>query len=254
MTEQTAKISIRNLNHNFRAGNQLIPVLQQISFEVKPKEFFCILGPSGCGKSTLLNILSGLLQPTSGEIIIDGKPLDVDIRKNIGYVFQDPRLLPWRNVLHNVAFGLENKNLPKSEVVNRANEQIQLVGLSEFKYSYPNQLSGGMRQRVALARVLATDPDIILMDEPFGSLDFHTRNLLQKELLSLWMKKKRTIIFVTHDPYEAVFLADRILILGNRPAVVKSCQTINLPRPRRWQDPKTFAIYFETLDSIGYAE
>lgn len=254
MNEQPAQIIVKNLNKSFRIGDATISVFENISFEVLPNEFFCIVGPSGCGKSTLLNILSGLLEPDAGEIRIDSESLDNTTRRKIGYVFQEPRLLPWRDVLANVKLGLEAQNLSKDEMRTRAVAQIQLTGLSDFIHAYPHQLSGGMRQRVALARGLATNPEILLMDEPFGSLDFHTRHILHRELLSLWESNRRTIVFVTHDPYEAVYLADRILILSQRPAVIEKCKTIDLPRPRKWQDPKVIAVYFETLKEIGYVE
>ncbi len=251
MATPTAKIQVKQLGKEFGSSNHSISVFRELSFEVVPNEFFCILGPSGCGKSTLLSILSGLLQPSTGEILIDGEPLNFEAEPNIGYVFQDPRLLPWRSVLHNVAFGLEAKDLPKMSAIKAAEKQIERVGLNDFKLSYPHQLSGGMRQRVALARVLATNPDILLMDEPFGALDFETRTRMQKQLLDLWLEEKRTIVFVTHDPYEAVYLADRIMILSERPATVRAVKTVTLARPRRWRDPETLAVYFEVLESLG---
>ncbi len=250
MNEPIAKISVRNLAQTFASRFQSVAVFHDLSFDVEPNEFLCILGPSGCGKSTLLNILAGLLQPTAGQILIDGKPLRLTPANGIGYVFQEPRLLPWRNVLGNVTFGLEATKADKQFLVAEGKRQIRRVGLSEFEQSYPHELSGGMRQRVALARVLATNPAILLMDEPFGALDFDTRTQMQRQLLSLWLQEQCTVLFVTHDPYEAVLLADRVIIMTSRPAQVRFSESITLDRPRQWRDAATLAAYVAILEAI----
>ncbi len=202
-----------------------------IEFTVRDNEFLCICGPSGCGKTTLLDILGGILKPTEGEVLIHGKPVDPK-RQNISFVFQEPSTLPWLNVWNNIAIGLRIKKRPEIEVRRIVSEIVAFVGLTGFEKHYPHQISGGMKQRVAIARAFATDADVILMDEPFVSLDQPTRERMQREVLNIWEHRKRTIIFVTHNLEEAVFLGDRILILSSKPARIVADIGDDLPRPR----------------------
>lgn len=202
-----------------------------IEFNVMENEFLCVCGQSGCGKSTLLDILSGLMKPSEGHVLIDGQPADPK-KQNISFVFQEPSNLPWLTVWDNVATGLRIKKQPRQEVKRIVDDIIDVVGLRGFEHYYPHQISGGMKQRVAIARAFATDADLILMDEPFVSLDQHTREKMQQEILDIWQHRKRTVIFVTHNLEEAVFLGDRVIILSNKPARVKEEMEIGLPRPR----------------------
>ena len=206
--------------------------LEDISIEVKPAEFLCIIGPSGCGKTTLLRMVAGLDHPNSGEIILDGKEVKGP-SPDRGMVFQEFSLFPWRTVIKNVTFGLEIQGIDRGEQYKIAKEYIELVGLKGFENRYPYELSGGMKQRVAIARALATNPAILLMDEPFGSVDAQTRNILQEELLEIWKRTKKTVLFVTHSVDEAVYLADRVAVMSARPGCLVKCLDIDIPRPRK---------------------
>jgi NitT/TauT family transport system ATP-binding protein len=203
-----------------------------VSFDVHEREFVAIVGPSGCGKSTVLNMVGGLVAPTAGEIRVDGQPVAGAPPATVGYVFQKDTVFPWRTVERNIALGLEYRNLPAAERTARVREAIALAGLQGFEDAYPATLSGGMRQRVALMRSLVVDPEILLMDEPFGALDTHTKLNLHAELLSLWQTKRQTVIFVTHDLSEAITLADRIVVMTRRPGRIKQIYDVKLPRPR----------------------
>jgi NitT/TauT family transport system ATP-binding protein len=205
--------------------------VSDINFSVSPGEFLCIVGPSGCGKTTLLQLLGGLLPTTQGEVLLAGSPL-VEPHPEIGIVFQKPNLMPWRTVLDNVLLPLQINGLPAGEARQRAEETLAMVGLREFASAYPKALSGGMEQRVSVARALVQQPRILLLDEPFGALDALTRERLNHKLLDIWRTQKLTAIMVTHNIREAVFLADRILVLSPRPATVSAAFTNNLPRPR----------------------
>jgi NitT/TauT family transport system ATP-binding protein len=238
MKEESAmfKISARNVSKTFQVKNdgdieKEFPVLQQFSIDVKEGEFLAILGPSGCGKSTFLNILGGLTEKTGGDIDLDGEPVAAS-GNNLGYVFQAYALFPWRTVLENVEIGLEIRGVSKRERQEIAREYIVLVGLEEFHHRYPHELSGGMKQRVAIARALAYQPEVLLMDEPFAALDAQTREVLQFELLRIWERNNKTILFVTHSIDEAIFLADRVAVMTARPGTVKQLIDIPLPRPR----------------------
>ncbi len=226
------KIKVKNLRKVFmtRDANNVV-ALDDVSFSVREGEFVCIVGPSGCGKTTLLRIIAGLERPTSGSVTLDGKPVSAP-GKDRCMVFQEYALFPWRTVLKNITFGLENLKIPKDERLRIAKRYIELVGLQSFEERYPHELSGGMRQRVGIARALAIEPEVLLMDEPFGSLDAQTRNMLQMELLEIWSKTQKTILFVTHSVDEAVFLADKIVVLSARPAVVKEILEVDLGRMR----------------------
>lgn len=238
------KIQVKNVTKRF--GDLL--VLDNVSFSVYENEFLCICGPTGCGKTTLLNIIAGLIPTTdSAPILIDGKPINPQ-RHNISFVFQEPSCLPWRNVRDNIKFGLEIKRavlkqgISEDEIKGKIRRIINLVGLDEFEEYYPHQISGGMKQRVAIAQAFVTDPALLLMDEPFGYLDAQTRYYMEKEVLRIWGKLKRTVIFVTHNIEEAVYLAERAVVLTELPAHVKAVISIDLPRPRDYTDPEFVKI------------
>lgn len=216
-----------------RAGGQAeqMCVLDDVSLAVEEGEFVCLIGPSGCGKSTLLRIVDGLLLPTQGTIRIQGQVTRAP-RRDIGVVFQSFNLFPWRTVLDNVQLGLEHQGVPRRARQERAHRWLDLVGLTGFEHFYPAQLSGGMQQRVGLARALAVEPQILLMDEPFGSLDAQTRLLMQEELLRLWTVDRKTVVFVTHDVEEALFLADRVMVLSHRPGRLIESVRVPFSRPR----------------------
>ena len=205
--------------------------IKRAEFRVARGEFVALLGPSGCGKSTLLDIVGGLEPPTSGEIVVDGETINGPHRK-MASVFQQMSLFPWRNALENVAFGLELRRVDAATRRRVALEMIELVGLRGFEEKYPSQLSGGMCQRLAIARALALDPDILLMDEPFGALDEQTRRLMGLELLRIWDRARKTIVFVTHSIEEAIQLSDRILLMSARPSIIREEIAVPLPRPR----------------------
>lgn len=233
------KVSIENVSQYFinREGYKT-QALKDLNLEINDKEFVCVIGPSGCGKTTLLRIIAGLENPSSGEVTLDGEKITKPDPKR-GMVFQEYSLFPWRTVIRNITFGPEMQGMDKNKSQKIAEEYLKLVGLEQFKNSYPYELSGGMRQRVAIARALANDPEVLLMDEPFGSLDAQTRNVLQSELLDIWEKKQITIAFVTHSVDEAVFLADKIVMLTSRPGKIKDIIDVNLPRPRNRTSPDT---------------
>lgn len=244
-------LEIRDLSHSFpRDDGSDLTVLDHLDIDVQDKEFVCILGSSGCGKTTLLRLIAGLDEVRSGKIVLDGE----EIRgpsPNIGFVFQEYSLFPWRTVIDNIAFGLEMKGVPKEERYRVAEHYLKLVNLTQFRESYPSGLSGGMRQRVAVARALALDPVLLLMDEPFGALDAQTRNMLQKELLEIWEKTKKTILFITHSVDEAVYLSDRIIVLTPRPGRVCKIVPIDLPRPRDRTSVAFAEVRREVLDLIS---
>ncbi len=222
-------LAVHDLSVTFPNDNGGLQALDQVSFNVSPGEFLCLLGPSGSGKSTLLRVLSGLVHPTSGEIQFQHQG---GIIPKIGIVFQQANLMPWRTVIQNITLPLELEEYPIQNALDRAAELIDLVGLEGFENSWPGDLSGGMAQRVAIARALIHDPDILLLDEPFGALDALTRDRMGMELLRIWQKHKKTVLMVTHSISEAVFLADRTLVLTPRPGTICLDQKIDLPRPR----------------------
>ena len=217
-----AQIVVEDVCHYYRppVGREVL-ALKQISLEVREREFLALLGPSGCGKSTLLYLIGGFLPIETGKIVVDGKPV-TGPGPDRGIVFQNFALFPWKTVRKNVLYGLERQGLPRQERESRAQSFIDLVGLTGFEDSYPSHLSGGMKQRVAIARTLAFDPRMLLMDEPFGALDAQTRSLMQSELLAIWQKTRKTVIFVTHDVHEAVYLADRVAVMTARPGRIKT--------------------------------
>ncbi|MFY1645107.1 ABC transporter ATP-binding protein, partial [Methanoculleus bourgensis] len=225
-------VTIKDVGKTFKKEDgTATPALEGVTLEIRDKEFVCLVGPSGCGKTTLLRIIAGLETPTTGSVTIDGSAVTGPDPKR-GMVFQEYSLFPWRRVIDNIAFGLEMKGVSREERRQTAEYYLKMVGLSRFRDAYPFELSGGMRQRVAIARALANEPDVLLMDEPFGALDAQTRNRMQKELLCLWKKTEKTIVFVTHSVDEAVYLSDRIIVLSPRPGSVQEIITIPWPRPR----------------------
>lgn len=224
-------VLIRNVGKIFRTGQREIVALDGIDLTIAPREFVCLLGPSGCGKSTLLNAIAGFAPPTSGSISANGHPV-TGPGPDRAMVFQEYALFPWMTVEANVAFGLQLKGESASAIRERVHSLLQQFGLAEFRDRYPKDLSGGMRQRVAIARVLAIDPPMLLMDEPFGALDALTRRNLQDELLRIWSELKKTVVFVTHGIEEAIYLADRVVVMTYRPGRVKQDIRISLTRPR----------------------
>jgi NitT/TauT family transport system ATP-binding protein len=226
-----AKLELMNITKKYITEKKELLAVDNVSLSVEENEFISIVGPSGCGKSTLLRIIAGLEKPTSGKVLLDGKEVKEPSAER-GMVFQQYTLMPWRTVLKNVTFGLEIKKIPKEEQIKIAKKFIKMVGLEGFEDAYPYQLSGGMQQRVAIARTLANDPEIVLMDEPFGALDTQTRAILQNELLKIWQKEKKTVLFVTHSVDEAVYLSDRVVVMTARPGKIKKIIPIELKRPR----------------------
>jgi NitT/TauT family transport system ATP-binding protein len=224
-------LTVRNLSAIFPNGNGGLQALDNLSFSVLPQQFLCVLGPSGSGKSTLLRIISGLLPPTQGEVFYGDEHLTAP-RHGVGFVFQKANLMPWRTVLSNIMLPLELQKIPASEAHKRAQELVELVGLQGFEDSLPRDLSGGMAQRVAIARSLVHDPDVLLLDEPFGSLDALTRERMGNELLRIWQVRRKMVVMVTHSISEALFLADRVLVLSPRPGRLRLDLEVTLPRPR----------------------
>ncbi len=225
-------ISVTGLNKTYatRAGAPVF-ALSDVNLEIAQGEFVTVVGPSGCGKTTLLKILAGILQKSSGSILVNGTPIERPTRQ-LGVVFQEALLLPWRNVLQNIMVPVEIQGLDRSTFEASARQLLRLVGLSGFEQKYPRELSGGMQQRVGIARALVHDPDFLLMDEPFGALDAMTREQMNLELLDIWAQKRKTVLLITHSIAEAVFLADRIVVMSPRPGRIVDIIDVDLPRPR----------------------
>ena len=235
-------------------------VLDGVDMEVNEKEFVAVLGPSGCGKSTMLQVLSGLLRPVAGRATIDGKDMtrsDSD-RPKVGYVFQDHRLLPWRTVAGNLELVLEASGVPRAEWDARIDRYLDILQIGRFRDAWPMRLSGGQRQRVSIARALAIDPAVVLMDEPFSTLDEVTARTMRQQLVELWQQSSRTIVFVTHSIREAIFLADRIVILTRGPARLLEDVTVPIGRPRRYEDAEITELESQIVDQVmgvwGYEE
>jgi NitT/TauT family transport system ATP-binding protein len=235
------RVDVRSVSIDVGPANERFTALDRLDFTIEPGEFVCVLGPSGCGKSTLLGAMAGHVPLTRGEIAVDGEPVDGPHR-NRGLVFQQHTLFPWKRVIDNVAFGLKMNGLGLAERHREARELLALVGLQGFESRYPVQLSGGMQQRVEIARTLINRPHVLLMDEPFGALDAQTRRMMQRLLLDIWTRMRTTVLFVTHDIDEALFLADRILVLSHRPARIVADIAVPLARPR--DDESTVAAEF----------
>jgi NitT/TauT family transport system ATP-binding protein len=232
-----ALLAVRGVTKRFPVDDGEIEALARIDLAIDSGEFVCLIGASGCGKSTLLRIIAGFEEPTTGEVTTHGKTI-TGPGSDRGMVFQDYALFPWMTVQRNIGFGPRQRGLPRAEIAAIADEFVKLVGLERFADRYPNQLSGGMKQRVAIARVLANDANILLMDEPFGALDALTREQLQRELLQIWARTKVTVVFVTHSVEEAVLLSDRILVMSAGPGRIESDIAIDLPRPRDVSSPE----------------
>jgi len=228
-------LEVKDLGVTFTDGKGILQALNEISFSVDREQFVCVVGPSGSGKSTLIRVLAGLLKPTTGEVLLDGSRV-IKPRRGVGIVFQKANLMPWRSVLKNITLPLEINQVPLREAEERARELINLVGLDGFEDWLPQDLSGGMLQRVAIARSLIQNPDLLLLDEPFGALDALTREKMGAELLRIWRVTKKTVIMITHDISEAVFLADRVLAISPQPGNIRLDLSIDLKRPRREED------------------
>jgi NitT/TauT family transport system ATP-binding protein len=240
-------LRLARISRSFQRRDQ--PVLHEFDLDVKPDEFVTLLGPSGCGKTTLLRIVAGLLPPTAGEVLLNGK-LSMGPSRDKAYVFQHFNLLPWRTAIANVAYGLELQHVAKADRLQRARGYLELVGLSGAEDLYPSELSGGMKQRVGIARALAIEPRLLLMDEPFGALDALTREYLQGELQRIWTAKRLTVLFVTHSIDEAIYLSDRIVIMGANPGRILREIAVDFPRPRSDQDIRATKQYRELRQTI----
>ena len=247
MFYEEESISVRNLSKFFQTNSGLVTALDDISLSIGNGEFFCIVGPSGCGKTTLLRILAGLDDRSSGNIFIkknhEHRPIN-------SMVFQEQSIFPWMTVIDNVSYGLRMRNIPKKERYEIARHYIEMIGLSKFTHAYPSQLSGGMKQRVSVARAFANDPEILLMDEPFGALDEQNRILLQQELLRIWEESRKTTVFITHSIDEALCLGDRVMVMTANPGKVKTIINIDLPRPRNISDIRTSLQYNQLFQAI----
>ena len=252
--EMQPKIKFSDVTKLFvnNAGKEEI-VLEDLNFEIYAEEFVCILGPSGCGKSTILGLVAGFIKPTTGEILFNSMPVKrPDSSRTL--VFQEYALFPWLNILDNVAFGLTTKNHNCKGVREKALEYLNLVGLMAYKDYSVSQLSGGMKQRIAIARALAVDPEVLLLDEPFGALDEQTRKAMQTELLRLWSKTRKTVLFVTHSVDEALKLSDRILVVGNKPGKLLLDTTVAVSRPRNFKDSELVKVRSQILDKLATPE
>jgi nitrate ABC transporter ATP-binding subunit len=235
------QLAVRGVTKRFTVGDDEIEALARVDVSIGAGEFVCLIGASGCGKSTLLRIIAGFEEPTTGEVQVDGKPV-VGPGSDRGMVFQDYALFPWMTVRQNIGFGPRQRQLPRKEIEEITGEFVRLVGLERFADRYPSQLSGGMKQRVAIARVLANNASTLLMDEPFGALDALTREQLQHELMQIWKRTGVTVIFVTHSVEEAVLLADRVLVMSAGPGRIENDIAIDLPRPRDVSSPEFNAV------------
>ncbi|MDJ0647370.1 MAG: ABC transporter ATP-binding protein [Xenococcaceae cyanobacterium MO_188.B19] len=231
-------VQVEGLSITFTRHRHTVRVLDNVNFQIEPSSFVCLLGPSGCGKSTLLNAIAGFIRPDQGYILVDKNPVTKPGSER-GFVFQQYSLLPWKTTLQNVELGLKIKGISKQERHELVNEYLNRVGLYQHRHSYPHQLSGGMQQRASIIRALVNSPSVLLMDEPFGALDAQTRHMMQELLMEIWSELRTTILFVTHDIEEAVFLGDRILVMGVNPGHIKADLNINLQRPRHIDDMMT---------------
>jgi NitT/TauT family transport system ATP-binding protein len=247
---QAAKLCVDHVSMVFTRDGKSTPVLQDISLKVSDGEFVCLVGPSGCGKSTLLNAIGGLLAPTAGTVFIDNEAVRGPDPRRI-FVFQERGVFPWLTVEGNIAFGLFK--LSRSEREERVAHYVKMVGLQGFEEAYPSELSGGMKQRLEVARALAVNPDMLYLDEPFGALDSITRHIMRGELLRIWETERKTIVFVTHDIDEAVQLADRVVVLSARPAAIQRIVNIDIAHPRNISSPRYLELRDGILQQIGLA-
>ncbi len=241
MDNEKIKLRLEHISQSYIVNDQIFDAAVDVSMEVRDSEFLVILGPGRCGKTILLNMIAGLEKPADGKICLDGEDIQGSDER-IGMVFQKRALMPWKTVMENVEFGLKIKRMAKAERRKIARKYIDLVGLQGFEKSYPDELSGGMKQRVSIARAYANNPEILLMDEPFGALDAQTRYAMEEEVQRIWQTEKRTVIFVTNNIEEAIYLADKIVLLTSCPAHVKAVYDVDLPRPRNTIDPKFLQI------------
>lgn len=247
MSDQEYKVRVEHLTKYF--GD--LHVLDDVSFNIKKGEFLCVVGPTGCGKTTFLNLLTRIYMPTNGELYIDGEPADPK-KHSLAVVFQEPSSMPWLTVEQNLRFGLEIKKMPKDEINRRVENIIKLLGLEEFRNRYPHQLSVSTAQRIIIGRAFALQPDLLLMDEPYGQMDIKLRFYLEDEVIRLWKETGTTVVFITHNIEEAVYLAERILILTNKPAHIKEEVQVNLPRPRDVTAPDFIAIRNHVTEQIKW--
>lgn len=254
MSMDGKKISLKleHISQSYITNNQVFDAAVDVSLDVYESEFLVLLGPGRCGKTILLNMIAGLEKPIDGRILIDGEEIKGSDER-IGMVFQKRALMPWKTVMENVEFGLKIKGVSKKERREVAQKYINLVGLQGFEKSYPNELSGGMKQRVSIARAYTNNPQILLMDEPFGALDAQTRYSMEEEVQRIWNQEKRTVVFVTNNIEEALYLADRIVLLSNCPAHVKAIYDVKLPRPRNTIDPEFLRLRKEISDNTDLA-
>lgn len=252
MDNKKSTLTLSHISQSYIVGNRVFDAAVDVSFDVYESEFLVILGPGRCGKTVLLNMIAGLEKPVDGKILLDGQQLN-GCDERVGMVFQKRTLMPWKTVMENVEFGLKLKGVPKDERRKVAQKYIDLVGLQGFEKSYPDELSGGMKQRVGIARAYTNNPQILLMDEPFGALDAQTRYAMEEEVQRIWQQEKRTVIFVTNNIEEALYLADRIILLTNCPARVKEIYDIKLPRPRDTVDPEFLRLRKEISDNTDLA-
>ncbi|MEF9970156.1 MAG: ABC transporter ATP-binding protein [Ruthenibacterium sp.] len=241
------KVRVQNLTKKF--GDLL--VLDNISFDVAAGEFLCIVGPTGCGKTTFLNSLTKLYEPTAGEILLDGEPVDLK-KHSVAYIFQEYSTMQWLTVEENVRFGLDIKHTPREQADKLVEEYLEIVGLTKYRKYYPDQLSASMLQRVVIARAFVTQPDLLLMDEPYGQLDIQLRYKLEDELISLWQRTKTTVLFITHNIEEAVYMGERILVLTNKPTGIKKEIQNDLPRPRDIASPDFVTLRNEVTELIKW--
>jgi len=247
------RIEARGLNKSFQLAGTTIEAVRDVSFSVRRGEFVAVLGPSGCGKSTVLNMIATLVKPSSGEILIDGRPvISGKATPNVGYVFQRDTLFPWRTVADNIGYGLQLAAVPDAELKARVAASVAQAGLKGFEHAYPSALSGGMRQRAALMRTLVVEPQILLMDEPFGALDTHTKIEMHQVLLRIWEREQQTVVFVTHDLGEALTLADRIILFSARPGQVKDTFDVDFARPRYAVKVRETPRYAELFQHIWH--
>ena len=241
------KVEVKNLTKKF---DDLL-VLNDISFNIRKGEFVCVVGPTGCGKTTFLNLLTKLIEPTAGELLIDGEPADPK-KHNLAFVFQEPSAFQWLTVEENLAFGLKIKKLPPEEIKRRVDNMLELLGLTKFRNAYPSQLSVSSEQRIIIGRAFVMNPDLLLMDEPYGQMDIKLRYYLEDEVIRLWKETGSTVVFITHNIEEAVYLADKVLILTNKPATIKEEIEVDLPRPRDFTDPAFIQLRTRITDQIKW--
>ena len=241
------KVSVRNLTKCF--GD--LKVLDNISFDIKKGEFICVVGPTGCGKTTFLNLLTRLIPQTSGEILIDGEPADPK-KHNISFVFQEPSAFSWLTTQENIEYGLRIKKMPEEYIKQQSDKVISLLGLDRFRNAYPHEMSVSMEQRVVIGRAFAMNPDLLLMDEPYGQMDIKMRFFLEDEVIKLWKATGATVLFITHNLEEAVYLAERVLVLSAKPATIKAQVPINIERPRKVSDPAFIEVRKQITDVIKW--